>query len=309
MILVVNLNPSLDKIYTLDNLPYGEASRAKTVQNTAGGKGTHVANVITALGHPATVVGFLGGYVGQYIRHVLDERRIVHHCTTIEGETRSCVNIATSDGKQTEVLEPGPTITEGERDEFLAQYDVELKRSDIVVASGSLPKGLGHDFYNELIRRAKEQGKPFLLDTSGSALSKGVEAVPYFIKPNESEVEVLTGHKLTKTEEAVQVLHELEGRGIAMPTLSLGKRGALLAHEGKVFRAVPPTIEQVINAVGSGDSFVAGLAVALDRGASPEEALRLAAACGTANVLEAESGVVDPEKVAAIEKEVQITIV
>ena len=233
--------------------------------------------------------------------------RIVHHCTTIEGETRSCVNIATSDGKQTEVLEPGPTITEGEKTEFLDQYDFELKRSDIVVASGSLPKGLGHDFYNELIRRAKEQGKPFLLDTSGSALSKGVEAVPYFIKPNESEVEVLTGHKLTKTEEAVQVLHELEGRGIAMPTLSLGKRGALLAHEGKVFRAVPPTIEQVINAVGSGDSFVAGLAVALDRGASPEEALRLAAACGTANVLEAESGVVDPEKVAAIEKEVQIT--
>lgn len=309
MILVVNLNPSLDKIYTLDQLPYGEASRAKTVQNTAGGKGTHVANVITALGHPATVIGFLGGYVGQYIRHVLDERRIVHHCTTIEGETRSCINIATSDGKQTEVLEPGPTITEGERDEFLAQYDFELKRNDIVVASGSLPKGLGHDFYNELIRRAKEQGKPFLLDTSGSALSKGVEAVPYFIKPNESEVEVLTGHKLTKTKEAVQVLHELEGRGIAMPTLSLGKRGALLAHERKVFRAVPPTIEKVINAVGSGDSFVAGLAVALDRGASPEEALRLAAACGTANVLEAESGVVDPEKVAAIEKEVQITIV
>ena len=307
MILVVNLNPSLDKIYTLDQLPYGEASRAKTVQNTAGGKGTHVANVITALGHPATVIGFLGGYVGQYIRHVLDERRIVHHCTTIEGETRSCINIATSDGKQTEVLEPGPTITAGERDEFLAQYDFELKRSDIVVASGSLPKGIGHDFYNELIRRAKEQGKPFLLDTSGSALSKGVEAVPYFIKPNESEVEVLTGHKLTKTEDAVQVLHELEGRGIAMPTLSLGKRGALLAHEGKVFRAVPPTIEKVINAVGSGDSFVAGLAVALDRGASPEEALRLAAACGTANVLEAESGVVNPEKVAAIEKEVQIT--
>ncbi len=307
MILVVNLNPSLDKIYTLDHLPYGEASRAKTVQNTAGGKGTHVANVITALGHPCTVVGFLGGYVGQYIRHVLDERHIVHHCTTIKGETRSCINIATSDGKQTEVLEPGPTITMGERNEFIDQYDFELKRNDIVVASGSLPKGLGDDFYNELIRRAKGQGKPFLLDTSGSALSKGVEAVPYFIKPNESEVEVLTGHKLTKTEEAVQVLHELEGRGIAMPTLSLGKRGALLAHEGKVFRAVPPTIEKVINAVGSGDSFVAGLAVALDRGASPEEALRRAAACGTANVLEAESGVVDPEKVAAIEKEVQIT--
>ena len=307
MILVVNLNPSLDKIYTLDELPYGEAIRAQTVQNTAGGKGTHVANVITALGSPCTVVGFLGGYVGQYIRHVLDKRRIVHHCTTIEGETRSCINIATSDGKQTEVLEPGPTITEGEKTEFLAQYDFELKRSDLVVASGSLPKGIGDDFYKELICRAKAQGKPFLLDTSGSALTKGLEALPYFIKPNESEVEVLTGHKLTNLNEAVQVLHELEGRGIAMPTISLGKKGALLAHEGKVYRAVPPTVDTVINAVGSGDSFVAGLATALDRGASPEEALRLAAACGTANVLEAESGVVDPEKVAAIEKEVQIT--
>lgn len=307
MILVVNLNPSLDKIYTLDSLPYGEASRAKSVQNTAGGKGTHVANVITALGHPCTVVGFLGGYVGQYIRQVLDERRIVHHCTSIEGETRSCINMATPDGRQTEVLEPGPSIQPGEKEKFLAQYDLDLKRSDIVVASGSLPKGLAPDFYGELIRRAKAQGRPFLLDTSGEALLRGLEELPYFIKPNESEVEVLTGHKLSNLDEAVQVLHELEGRGITMPTVSLGKKGALLAHEGKVFRAVPPTVDTVINAVGSGDSFVAGLAVALDRGASSEEALRLASACGTANVLEAESGVVNPHRVAEIQKEVAIT--
>ena len=68
MILVVNLNPSLDKNLYPRRSSLRGSEPSKTVQNTAGGKGTHVANVITALGHPCTVVGFLGGYVGQYIR-------------------------------------------------------------------------------------------------------------------------------------------------------------------------------------------------------------------------------------------------
>ena len=49
MILVVNLNASVDKRYEMINLNKGSVMRARTVENTPGGKGIHVANVATIL--------------------------------------------------------------------------------------------------------------------------------------------------------------------------------------------------------------------------------------------------------------------
>ena len=63
---------------------------------------------------------------------------------------------------------------------------------------------------------------------------------------------------------------------------------------------VKPPVFKAVNAVGSGDSFVAGIAIGLQRGYEIQDVLRLAAACGTANVLEQESGCVDPVKVEEI---------
>ena len=49
MILVINLNASVDKRYEMEKLDKGEVMRATTVENTPGGKGIHVANVATIL--------------------------------------------------------------------------------------------------------------------------------------------------------------------------------------------------------------------------------------------------------------------
>ena len=53
MILVLNLNASVDRRYMLDTFEKGEVMRARSVENTAGGKGLHVANVLHALGADA----------------------------------------------------------------------------------------------------------------------------------------------------------------------------------------------------------------------------------------------------------------
>ncbi len=52
-----------------------------------------------------------------------------------------------------------------------------------------------------------------------------------------------------------------------------------------------------INPVGSGDSMVAGFAVSILRKYDLETMLRLAAACGTANAMEAETGRIDIDNV------------
>lgn len=306
MIVVVNLNPSLDKIYTMPSLLHGQVSRAETVQNTAGGKGTHVAHVVTVLGEKCTVVGFLGGYVGKFIAQDLYDKNIQNCCTSIAGETRSCINAATADGKQTEILEPGPIINEIEKTAFLQTYTQCVKEADVVVGSGSLPRGVGSDFYKGLITIAKTAKKPFLLDTSSEALRQGIEAGPYFIKPNQDEMTVLCNRPIESLQDAAKELCHLMQQGISMPAISLGKLGSLVAYEGHIYHAQSQQVDKVINAVGSGDAYVAGLAVGLQRQLAIKDILRLASACGTANVLEAESGCVDPIQVNAISMKVQV---
>lgn len=110
MILTLNLNASLDKIYTVDKLEYGGVVRAKIVQNTAGGKGLHVANICKELNENYLATGFLGGKIGEYLQNKLTQNHINHDFISIKNETRTCINITTPDGKQTEILEPGPSI-------------------------------------------------------------------------------------------------------------------------------------------------------------------------------------------------------
>jgi tagatose 6-phosphate kinase len=73
-----------------------------------------------------------------------------------------------------------------------------------------------------------------------------------------------------------------------------------------LYRIKPPAIE-ILNTVGSGDAFVAGMAVAMAENKPIEECLRLATASGTANALTVEAGNVRSEDVGMLLEQVEIT--
>lgn len=299
MILALNLNASLDKIYTVDKLIYGGVIRAYDIQNTAGGKGIHIANVCKILEESCIVTGFLGGNIGNYIAEQLSQKAIKHDFVTIQNETRTCINIATSDGMQTEVLEAGPAISASEQEAFIEKYTQLLQQAEIVVASGSLPANLPLNFYGILAQKARSLNKKFILDTSGQTLAESLQYQPFMIKPNKDEIEALTGKKIETVQDAVIEVQKFRQQGIEMPIVSLGKEGSVIGYKDKIYHAMPPRYKAV-NAVGSGDAFVAGIAIGLHRNYPITDVIKLGSACGTANVLEAESGWVSPDKVAEI---------
>ena len=88
MILVVNLNASVDKRYEMKELEKGTVMRAFKVENTPGGKGIHVANVATILGEECIATGFLGGKTGEFIEEKLAHHNIKNDFIKINGETR-----------------------------------------------------------------------------------------------------------------------------------------------------------------------------------------------------------------------------
>lgn len=305
MILTITLNPSIDRRYIVDGFEKGEIFRTKEVQYTPGGKGINVTKVIKSFGEPVIATGFLGGRSGEYIKDELDSMDIQHNFVDINGETRSCIAILSDDKSQTEVLEGGPNISEKEMGNFYGMYSEAIRDCEIICASGSLPKGLGTDTYRKLIDIAREHDKKFILDTSGEALKLGIEGAPFLVKPNKEELEKLVGYTISNEDEIAEGAKHLLDKGINIVVVSLGSQGAMAFSGDYAYKVKVPKVNAV-NPVGSGDSMVAGFAVSILRKYDFETMLRLAAACGTANAMEKETGKVNIDNVKKIMRDIKI---
>ncbi|MBQ6714882.1 MAG: bifunctional hydroxymethylpyrimidine kinase/phosphomethylpyrimidine kinase, partial [Clostridia bacterium] len=88
----------------------------------------------------------------------------------------------------------------------------------------------------------------------------------------------------------------LNKKFIELPIITLGGDGAIAYIDNKFYRFRSPNVS-VKNAVGSGDSTVAGIAAGISRGLSLSEAVVLGMAAGTANTQFDETGYVSRELV------------
>ena len=296
MITTITLNPAVDKLYLVDGITEGTVMRVQQVLNTAGGKGLNVSRVARQLGQEVTALSFAGGENGDFLIRELEDSGISCNFVPVSGQTRCCINIRDSrTGRHTEFLEPGQPVAEEAFQALLRRYEAVLPQTKVVTISGSTPKGTPDNFYATLIQMAHRAGVPVILDTSGTTLSRALAAKPTMIKPNREELAALAGIDPDNTAAILRFARQLCRDGIGQVVVSLGSEGAILVTESFALRGIAPKVEAV-NTVGCGDSMVAGFAVAMARGLCPEDALRLAMACGAANATDLRTGWVDPAK-------------
>ena len=305
-ILCVSANPGVDRRITLPSLRLGEVNRASSADPMAGGKAAHVAFAAKTLGAQVRWLAFLGGPEGESCREGIAARGIVPIPVPIQARTRTNLELIDSgSGEVTEVLEPGPTVTPSERLEFFTRFDGQLRDHPTVVISGSLPGGVASSFYAEMVGIAKSASCRVMLDTSGEALSAALDSAPHLIKPNRQEVSALLGREVTSVEDAVAAAKELRQRGPETVIISLGADGAVVVTGHITLHGVAPKI-CAKSAVGSGDSFLAGWAVASAQGKPAGDCLRTAIACGAANCLADSPGIFPLSSVQHFFPEVQI---
>lgn len=304
------LNAAIDKRLHLSSFTPGQVHRVAHMEATAGGKGLNVARVVRALGGSVLATGFAGGSNGGWIRSRLEKDGIPSEMVEVAGETRICLNLVDdSNGVPTEVLEPGPEILSDEREAFLNVWKRLCSEGRWLTLSGSLPRGVGDDFYGQLIAEARRHGAHVVLDTSGAPLEQAVRRGPSTVKPNEDEFRQWAQADPRDPEAVRRTAAELGQFGVETVIVSLGSEGCIAATSaGEIWRAVPPAI-QAVNAVGSGDSFVAGWTVARSRGETVPESLRLAIAAGTANAMTEGTGFVRPGDVDALLRQVRVEAV
>ncbi|WHZ04006.1 tagatose-6-phosphate kinase [Neobacillus sp. YX16] len=297
MILAVTMNPSVDISYPIHEFKLDAVNRVEDVRKSAGGKGLNVARVIAQMEEKVLATGVLGGTIGDYIVQELNKSHISNDFLKIEKESRNCIAIL-HEGMQTEILESGPTLTNEEGTDFLEKYEVLLAKVSLVTISGSLPKGLPVDFYQQMLAVSQKKGIPVILDSSGEPLRAALvhKEKPFAIKPNITEISQLLGVEVdSRISSLKQALDHDWFKGIDWIVVSMGGDGAFVRHGTEDYRVTLPKID-VVNPVGSGDAVVAGLAVALNRNHSVDTVLKTAMTTGMLNTMEAGTGSINMAK-------------
>ncbi|HBA69807.1 MAG TPA: 1-phosphofructokinase [Lachnospiraceae bacterium] len=286
MIYTVTLNPALDKTVEIPSLTVDSVNRITTMRTDPGGKGINVSKVIQKLGGESTATGILGGNTGQAIRSALEAMKIRTDFRFVEGETRTNLKVIDPvNHTNTDLNEPGVTVSEEILNGLLKELLLKLHNGDIVILSGSLPKGSPKNTYGTWIRACKEAGAKVFLDADRELLLEGLQASPYLIKPNHHELSELMDKTLEAPDELEKAARNLMKKyNIEKVVVSMGSAGALYITAQETIYAEGLKVP-VQSTVGAGDSVVAALAVSEESGRSLEDTIRLSTACGAANVM------------------------
>lgn len=286
MIYTITLNPALDKTVEIPSLTVDSVNRIISLRTDPGGKGINVSKVIQKLGGESIAAGILAGNTGHAVHATVESMGIKTAFRFVSGETRTNLKVIDPvNHTNTDLNEPGITISEDVLKELLAELLSGIRNNDIVVLSGSLPKGAPEDTYAVWGKACKKAGAKVILDADGELLKSGLAASPYLIKPNHHELSELMGEKLEKPKELEKAARSLMVQyDIVKIVVSMGGAGALFVTRDESIYAEGLKVP-VKSTVGAGDSVVAALAMSERSGESTENTVRLSIACGAANVM------------------------
>ncbi len=291
MILTVTPNPAIDRTVLVSSLRIGSVHSGASGFQAAGGKGLNVARAIRALGGTALVTGPIGGITGTMIQALAADEGLPAAFTMIGHESRTCTILTDGAGSSTVVNEAGPQVSSAEWAQLVHDVGVSAAQADFVTISGSLPPNSGRGSMRSLIEACSLSRDKVWIDCAPHWIAEALET-GRSIKVNHYEAAASLGLDTPVADRAnwaVDAARALVDRGAQSCVLTLGSQGAVWADREEVLIGEAPTVDAV-NTVGSGDSFLAGLAVASERGETKRRALALALAAGAANALRRHAG-------------------
>lgn len=256
MIYTVTFNPSLDYIVSVNDFQLGLTNRTDSELILPGGKGINVSTILMNLGIDSTAFGFAAGFTGEEIIREVEAMGIRSDFIKIDsGISRINLKLKNIDG--TEINGSGPEISEEKIEELLRKLDI-LGEGDILVLAGSIPASMPADMYSTIMERLQHKNVTFIVDATKDLLINILKYKPFLIKPNNHELGELFDVKLTTREEVIPYGKKLQKQGARNVLISMAGEGAVLvAEDGSVYEAPAPK-GTLVNAVGAGDSMVAG---------------------------------------------------
>lgn len=281
MVYTVTFNPSLDYIVDVPNYTEGMTNRTSKELIYPGGKGINVSIVLRNLGIDSIALGFAAGFTGEEIKRLMAESGVKNDFITCEdGISRINLKIRNIDGM--EINGMGPKINQADIDKLYEKLDA-LSDGDTLILAGSIPSSMPETMYMDILEHLSEKKLNIVVDATKDLLMNVLKYHPFLIKPNNHELGEIFGLELKTQEELIAHAKKLQDLGARNILVSMAGDGALLlAEDGSVYRSETPK-GKLINAVGAGDSMVAGFVAGYQKTGSYEDAFYMGLCTGSAS--------------------------
>ncbi|MCF7483485.1 1-phosphofructokinase [Vibrio sp. J1-1] len=305
-VVTITLNPALDLTGSVEALKVGSVSLVKQSNLHAAGKGVNVAKVLSDLGADVTVTGFLGKDNPELFHQLFKEIDVKDEFIEVEGSTRINVKLVESNGEVSDINFPGVQVSSQDISRFEETLFRLADTHDYFVLAGSLPGGVTPELCAAWIEKLYQLGKKVLFDSSKAALSAGIDAHPWLIKPNDEELSDFVGKHLETPEQCQQAAQSLADKGIENIVVSMGANGVMWLNQEEWLRAQPPRMN-VVSTVGAGDTLVAGLCWGHMQVMPKNELLRFATALSALAVSQVGVGLTSQEELENIKLQTQVS--
>ena len=281
MIYTVTFNPSLDYIVGTEGFQLGNTNRTVSELMLPGGKGINVSTVLKNLGIESTALGFTAGFTGEEIRRRVDGLGLRSEFIDV-GNGFSRINVKMKEFDGTEINGQGPVIGEDAVRRLMERLD-SLEEGDTLVLAGSIPASMPDSIYSDILARLEGKGVVSIVDATKDLLLNVLKYRPFLIKPNHHELGEIFGVELERREDVVPYAEKLQEQGAQNVLVSMGGKGAVLLDADGSVHMLPVPKGTLVNAVGSGDSMVAGFLAGWTEKKDYEHAFRMGISAGSAS--------------------------
>ncbi|MBN1863958.1 MAG: hypothetical protein JW808_03565 [Victivallales bacterium] len=289
-IMVVGLNPALQKILVFDKLRPRSVNRAANVSYIPGGKAANFAKAALKAGKSSMIFQFVGGNTGELYCRTLDKEKLLYHNEAIQAATRTCSTLLCGKtGSATEIIEPSEPVAEAEAKKLLASVLGSMKSFKAVAICGSAPPGINAKFFANVAKMARKLGLPLLVDTC-CVIRPALRQAPEVLKINLDELKILSGKRSLIP--AVDTLF----KNFPLKTLAVtdGSRDARMFIRNPPCSGMSlfsryvfslPRLSGPVNPIGAGDTVSAVMLCSMISGSGAVEAFKFALAAGSASCL------------------------
>jgi fructose-1-phosphate kinase PfkB-like protein len=285
----------------MERLVPGGVHRLETPRDHASGKGLNLARVSRVLGVDSICLQFAGGSHGRAIVEELDHVGIQHCTVYTEGDTRVCTTLSEVDGQSTELIEPSQNLSTSEVENFFEQFASLWDAAECVALCGTAPRGFPWERLCVF-----HPGKRKLYLDAWVGVHGWLETSPALLKVNAEELGRLLG--IDSGGEVVDVFVLAKQAMFRYPIQTLvvtqGSRRVLVFSGKRVLYLCPPRPSRFVNAIGAGDSFLAGWVSADTEGLSLEACLARGVAVSSVRCEVELPWELDLERVKIVEAEV-----
>lgn len=265
---------NMDIVIETPHMPKGgETISGRNVTLIPGGKGANQAYAVGKLGGDITMIGAVGrDSSGEALLENLKSVNVnVSGIRRMEEGVTGQAYITVDDhGENSIILIAGTNglVTK----ELIDDHMDVLRECDIVIMQLEIPL----DVVEYVKEFAVEEGKTVIVDPAPAISNipdhfwKGID----YIKPNETELAILTGLKMETREELVQGARMMIEKGVKNVIVTLGGDGCLfVTNETEEFFQSHKV--KAVDTTAAGDSFTAAFALALSQGKEYKEAIEL----------------------------------